>query len=102
MRKTESQFLNRTRRRASSIGVGGRSFGLDELRNLGVSNTTILHFRELIDARRPVNEAMKLAIYETDRSLYQRILRYADGDHTTFRSQVRAYLAAHRPIRRSR
>jgi hypothetical protein len=49
--KTESRFLNPTRRRASSIGVGGRSFAVDELKELGVSRTTILHFRALIEAR---------------------------------------------------
>ena len=95
-RRTESTFLKRTGRRASSTGVGGRSFGIDELKDLGVSKTTILRFRALVDARRPVDQAMKLAIYETNRSLYQCILSYADGDHTTFRSQMRAYVAAQR------
>jgi hypothetical protein len=96
MRKTESYFLNRTGRRASSIGVGGRSFGLDELKELGVSKRTILRFRELIDARRSVNDAMKLAIYETNQPLYRNILSCADSDHITFRSQFRAFLAASR------
>lgn len=95
-RKAEGRFLTQTGRRASSIGIGGRSFGLDELKELGVSRKTIMRFRVLIEAARPVDEAMKLAIYETNRSLYRDIIGYADGDHATFRSQVRAHLNARR------
>jgi hypothetical protein len=95
-RKTESGFLNRSGRRASSIGVGGRSFGVDALLRLGASRRTSERFRSFIEARLPVNEAMKLAIYETDRRLYDRIERCRDDSHTTFRSQMRVYLSKQR------
>jgi hypothetical protein len=90
-RKTESCFLKRSGRRASSTGAGVRSFGVDDLLQLGASRSTIKRFRSFIDAHMPVNEAMKLAIYETDRSLYDQIQRCRDDAHPTFRSQLRVY-----------
>jgi hypothetical protein len=92
-RKTESRFLKRSGRRASSSGLGGRSFGVENLLQLGASRSTIKRFRSFIDAHLPVNRAIKLAIYETDRSLYDQIQRCRDDAHPTFRSQMRVYLS---------
>lgn len=93
-RRTESRFMKRTGCRASSTGVGSRSYGVDELIQMGVSQTTVRRFRGFIEARVPVNDAMRLAIYATDRALYQRIGKCRDDDHATFRSQMRVYLRA--------
>jgi hypothetical protein len=93
-RKTESRFLKRSGRRASPSGVGGRSFDIDKLIKLGASRKTIDRFRWFIEARISVNEAIRLAIYETDRALYQRIEKCRDEEHPTFRSQIRSYLRA--------
>jgi hypothetical protein len=95
-RKTESRFLKRTGRRASSAGGGGRSFGVEELVNLGASAKTLRRFRELIEARVGIDDAFRLAIYESNRRLYDRILAHGDSDHSTFRSRMRACLAAKR------
>ena len=95
-RKTESRFLKHSGRRASSTGVGGRSFGMDNLLQLGASRRTIERFRSFIEARVAVNEAMRLAIYETNRALYDRIARCRDDSHPTFRSQIRVYLSKQR------
>jgi hypothetical protein len=91
-RRTESRYLKQSGRRASSSGVGGRSYAVEELLASPELSQALVVFRELSSTRRiSVDDALRFAIQRGAPALYGRISALGDEDHTTFRSKLRLY-----------